>query len=153
MTVSLGHFDICDLWALQVYWKMLMLLFVTHGNTWELSKKHPLIPLKARLHPQMSPKHNWTLQNTLRYPKHIPLSPKNSLDYSQAIVETVWEPFGLSRDVREDFRGNEGFRWCMLSVRNVCECWGLHLSMSRIGQGWYRSLWGHLRVCWGCWRV
>ena len=44
------------------------------------------IPLSAPRTPSNTPKHPWTLQNTLRHPKLPPLSPRNSLDCSQALV-------------------------------------------------------------------
>ena len=42
-------------------------------------------PPSAPLHLQITPKHHWKPQNTLRHLKHIPLSPRNSLGHSQAL--------------------------------------------------------------------
>ena len=64
MTVTLGHFDIWDIWDLQVFWKMSVPLLVHRWNWWEWSRKCSQIPLKAWIHPPTLPKHPWTLQNT-----------------------------------------------------------------------------------------
>ena len=156
MTVTLGHFDIWDIWDLQVFWKMSVLLLVHRGNWWELSRKCSQIPLKAWIHPPTLPKHPWTLQNTPRHPKHPHKSPRKSLGYCQALIRQFARHLVCqldSRDVREDSGRNEGVRWCLLSVRNVCKCLGLPLAMSRICQGWHGSVGGYLRVSRGCWRV
>ena len=116
--------------------------------------------------PRYLSKHGYTLehpQNTpktpMDTPKH-PQAPQTRSNVSQEQLwlfpyshQTVWEAFGLSRDVRKDSGRNEGVRWCLLSVRNVCKCLGMPLTMSRICQGWYGSVWVYLRVSWGCWRV
>ena len=153
MTVTLGHFDIWDIWDLQFFWKMSVLLLVHHGNWWELSRKHSQIPLKAWIHPPTPPKH------PLDTPKH-PQAPQTCSQVSQeqawlrpSTRQIVWEAFGLSRDVREDSGRNEGVKWCLLCVRNVCKCSGLPLAMSRIYQGWHGSVGGYLIVSKRCWRV
>ena len=153
MTVTLGHFDIWDIWDLQVFWKMSVLLLAHHGIWWELSRKCSQIPLKAWIHPP-------TLHKTPLYTSKHPQAPQTPSQVSQetplllpSTHQTVCEAFGLSGDVREDSGRNEGVRWCLLSVRNVCKCLGLPLAMSRICQGWHGSVWGYLRVSRGRWRV
>ena len=38
----------------------------------------------------------------------------------------------MSRDVWEDSGGNESSRSCLLSVRDACECLGVHMAMSGV---------------------
>ena len=116
------------------------------GNWWEKTTRHPFQP---PIHPPTPPKHLWTLQNTLRDPKHIPLSARNSLDFYKALVrqsDTDWEAFELSRYAWRDSVRYEGVRRCLLSVSNVCECLRLSLAISRICQGCDGSVWD---IC-GC---
>ena len=145
MTVTLGHFDIWDIWNLQVFWKMTVLLLVHRGNWWELRKNAPKYLSEhgyTRQHYQNTPGHFTTppgIPNTLTDVLGKALATSK---HSSDSLRGIW--FG--RDVREDSGRNECVSWCLLSVRNICECLGLPLTMSRICQGRHGSVRGYLRV-------
>ena len=145
----LGHFDIWDIWDLHVFWKMSVLFWVHHVYWWELSRKHSQMTLKARIHPPTPPKHTSKLKKHPQAPQTHPHDPQEQLWLLQNTRQTFWEAFGLSRDVREDSGGNESVRSCLLNVRDACECLGLLWQCLRIYQGWFRSVWGYLRVSLG----
>ena len=97
MTVTLGHFDIWDIWNLHIFLKMSLILLVHHVYWWDFSRKHYQILLNVRIHPHHPPKHTKTIKNTLRHPRHTLITPGTVLTTHQAF----WEAFQLSGDVRE----------------------------------------------------
>ena len=147
--VTLGHFDILDIWDLQVYWKMSRIPYVSAIN-WRKSKE------MTTRHPPKSPVQTQTPPiRPYETPKH-PLTPQTQSPFFQeqswllqSTCQTVWGAFELSKDVRRDSGRNEVVRRCLLSVRNVWECLRLPLAMSGICHGWYLSVWGYLRVSGG----
>ena len=74
-------------------------------------------PPSAPLHLQITPKHHWKPQNTLRHLKHIPLSPRNSLGHSVALFRQserhlswchnlcLWFRLGCRQEVRNNVYG------------------------------------------------
>ena len=99
--------------------------------------------------PSNTPKTPLETQKTPPGTPNTPHDPQEQLWLLQNTRQTFWEAFGLSRDVREDSGGNESVRSCLLHVRDACKCLGLLWQCLRICQGWFRSVWGYLRVSLG----
>ena len=146
MTVTLGHFDIWDIWDLHLFWKMSLFLLVHHVYWWDLSRKHYQILLKVRIHP---PTHPQNTQRQLKTPPVIPDTPPVPQNYRWLFPIThqaFWGAFQLSRDFRENSGSREGVKRCLFSVWNVYDCLRLPRVMSRACQGCYMRVWGYLRV-------
>ena len=113
------------------------------GNWWEKTTRHPFQP---PVHPPTPPKHLWTLQNTLRDPKHIPLSARNSLDFYKALViqsERHLSGQGMSGGTLWEMRVSEDVCWVSGVFVSVYGCiWQC--------QGYVRGVMGVSGDIWGC---
>ena len=110
-------------------------------------------PSSAHLHPLIAQKHTWKPQNTLRHPKHIPLSPRNSIGYSQALFRQSERHLSCQRKSGGTL-GEMRRKWrCLLGVRNVSECLWLPLAMSRGDMGVFGDVYGCLGGVRGSWKV
>ena len=113
------------------------------GNLWEKTTSHPFQP---PVHPPTPPKHLLALQNTLRHPKHIPLSARNSLDFYKALnrqSERHLSCQGMSGGTLWEMRVSEDVCWVSGRFVSVYSClWQC--------QGYVRGVMGVSGDIWGC---
>ena len=115
--------------------------------------------------PRYLSKHGYTSQHSQNIPWHFKTHPgtpntltslpRKASDTSKQSSDSLWGIWFVRgcQGPREDSGRNEGVRWCLLSVRNVCKWRGLPPAMSRTCQGWHWSVWdicGSLGGVGGC---
>ena len=96
------------------------------------------------------------LQNTLWHPKHSPLSSRNSLDYSKALVRQSEGHLSCQRMSGEtlgEMRVSKDVCWVSGMFKSLCSCLWQCLGYV-MGDIWvYGDIWGCLGVSMRSWRV
>ena len=104
-------------------------------------------PPSAPLHLQITPKHHWKPQNTLRHLKYIPLSPRNSLGHSQALFRQSERHLSCQRKsggTLGEMRVSEDVFWVSGMLVSVYGCLWKCLGYVRGDMGVSRDIWGCL---------
>ena len=127
--------------------------FETFVNWRKLMGKDYRTSPSASRTPSNTPKHLWTLQNTLRHHKHIPQSTTNSFDFYKALVRqskrhlscqemsggTLWE-MRVSEDVCwvsgifVSVKAMSGLSWECLEISEGV--WGVSRGIGEMFQSW-----------------